>query len=289
MGDDYYITVNVFNGSFTGHVNITLNGPNGYSYTFGNNTTDGNWGVRREFNDGRTDMFSTHYPVSYDQMMSMYNWVTGIMADPGNSYGLLGRNCVDFVRDMFGQAGLGNQISSLMQWLDTPVNHYAALTDWLALNGFGPVWDGIGEVLGFAGEVGSFLLNAATSAWNGLVDMATSAYNFISNIGDQIGGFATDLYNRIVNFFQQFSIADDPGPTIPEAPDGHRSTWESDDDFVFELSVDQEVFAQAMMSPVEVDPFPQIEIIATAANDVEPYVVDAGVETFARQDDWAFA
>lgn len=42
--DEYTVTVNVFDGSWTGHVNVTLTGPDGWSITVGNNTSDGIWG-----------------------------------------------------------------------------------------------------------------------------------------------------------------------------------------------------------------------------------------------------
>ena len=172
MPDEYVVTVNTFNGSFTGHVNVTISGPNGYSYTFGNNINGGEWGVRVETNLGRTDIHSTHYSITYGQAVAMHGWAASLISDPNNSYGLLGRNCVDFVRDMFSAGGLGNQISSMIQWLDTPVNHYAAISDWLVANGFG--------------------------------DMVGSAYNFISDLGASAGGFIGDLATSIWDFFRLF-------------------------------------------------------------------------------------
>jgi len=38
MPDNYYVRVNTFNGSATGHANITIIGPNG-SYTYGTTLT----------------------------------------------------------------------------------------------------------------------------------------------------------------------------------------------------------------------------------------------------------
>ena len=72
MPDNYTVTVNVMTGG-TGHVNITLSGPNGWSYTYGNNTNNGSWGVRVEDNSTRdpSTINSTTYPVTYEQMMEM--------------------------------------------------------------------------------------------------------------------------------------------------------------------------------------------------------------------------
>lgn len=37
-GQYYTITINNYNNSGTGHVNVTLTGPNNWSETYGNNT-----------------------------------------------------------------------------------------------------------------------------------------------------------------------------------------------------------------------------------------------------------
>ena len=210
---------------------MTISGPGGYSHTFGNNISSGSWGVREEFNIDRTDIFSTSYSVSYAQALDMYNWAAGLISDPQNSYGLLGRNCVDFVRDMFSAGGLGNQISSMIQWLDTPVNHYAAISDWLVANGFGPMWDGVGSFVGAFGELGSHVINAATAAWNGFGDMVGSAYNFISDLGASAGGFIGDLATSIWDFFRLFGKDNSEGDGDMET-EGASAVL--DDDFLLD-------------------------------------------------------
>ena len=196
-------------------------------------------GVRVENNVGRTDIHSTHYAATYEQVMAMYNWVTQVMADPGNSYGLLGRNCVDFVRDMFNVAGLGNQISHMMQWLNEPVNFYAQITDWLEMYGFGGIMDGIGEVLGFVGEVAELTMNAAAAAWNWAGDIASAAWEFVGNMADAVGGFVGDLAEAISNFFKPFGKGSDDG-------DGDMETVEQiifpSDDFM--LTSDMQITPQ---------------------------------------------
>lgn len=289
MEDDYTITVNTFNGSFTGHVNITLTGPDGWTHTFGNNTTDGSWGVREEFNDGRTDMHSTTYPATYEQVMAMYNWVAGILGDPNNSYGLLGQNCVDFVRDMFSVAGLTNQISSLMQWLNMPVNYYAAITDWLESNGFGPIMDGIGATLGAFGELGSIVINAAGDAWNWASDMATAAWDLIGNLGDAVGGFVGSLADSIADFFRNFGKGNDEGTEQQETEEGAgRSASGSDyltldaDEFVLAFSDDQGPSRQVLEFSDEKSFFTDnVEIFVVAANDA------AVLDIQPSADEWA--
>ncbi|MFT4955555.1 MAG: hypothetical protein ACI8U3_001948 [Brevundimonas sp.] len=163
-------------------------------------------------------------------MTAIYDWVTGIMNDSGNSYGLLGRNCVDFVRDIFNVAGLGNQISHMMQWLSAPVNFYAQITDWLEMNGFAGIMDGIGEVLGFFGEVAELTMDAAEAAWDWTGDMANAAWDFVGYLGDVVGGFVGDLAQSIADFFKPFGKGNDAG-------DGDMGTVDqlafvSGDDFV---------------------------------------------------------
>lgn len=166
--------------------------------------------------------------------MAAYNLIAGIMADENNDYGLLGENCVDFVRDVLMAAGLGDQVSPLMQWVDAAVNHYAAISDWLLANGFGDIWGGIGDVLGAFGELGSLMINAASDAWNWASDMASNAWDFVGSLGGMVGGFFGELANAISNFFGLFGITDTPGHTLPEA-DGARA-FDSDDDFLLQGS-----------------------------------------------------
>lgn len=167
-------------------------------------------------------------------MMAMYGWITNILNDPNNSYGLLGQNCVDFVRDVLSAGGLGEAVSDFMAWLDTPVNHYATITDWLDANGFGPIMDGIGATLGAFGELGSIMINAASDAWNWASDMASNAWDFVGSLGGMVGGFFGELANAISNFFGLFGITDTPGHTLPEA-DGARA-FDGDDDFLLQGS-----------------------------------------------------
>lgn len=124
----YRITFNVFNDSPTGHVNVTFTGPDGQPQTFGNNTNNGEWGVRVENLVGR-NYFSTHHDVTAEQFFASRNLVSEIIGGDQNSYGLIFRNCVDFVRKVAAFGGLGTDISSLFQWVDTPVNYYASITD----------------------------------------------------------------------------------------------------------------------------------------------------------------
>ena len=277
----------------TGHVNITLSGPNGWSYTYGNNTNNGSWGVRVEDNSTRdpSTINSTTYPVTYEQMMEMYNWATGILGDPNNSYGLLGQNCVDFVRDMFNVAGLTNQISSLMQWLDLPVNYYAAITDWLDANGFGGIMDGIGATLGAFGELGSMAMNAAADAWNWAGDMATAAWGFVSGIGDAVGGFFGGLADTISDFFNRIGKGNNEGGEHEETldPQGFRM---ADDDFLMKGDAGgddlTDVVVTAFNSPWSQDA--DIIPLFSAANDesISDITFDVVFQPIS-QDEYAFA
>lgn len=278
MENDYYIIINTINGSATGHVNITLYGPDGWTQTYGNNTTDGSWGVREEDNSWRapsTVQMSERIYVTYEQMMSMHTWITNILSDPNNAYGLIGQNCVDFVRDVLSAAGIGEQVSLFMAWLNTPVTYYAAITDWLEANGFGPIMDGIGATLGALGELGSIVINAAGDAWNWAGDMATAAWDFIGNLGDAVGGFFGGLADSIADFFRNFGKGNDEGTEQQETEDGAgRAAGDFDsltldsDDFVLAI-VDEQGSASGILLFGDEKPFfaDEVEIFVVAAND----------------------
>lgn len=154
------------------------------------------------------------------------------MDGDANSYGLLFRNCVDFVRKVAEFAGLGTDISEMIQWVDTPVNHYASITDWLRGNGFGDILDGIGWAVGGLGELGEMGMDAAGRAWDWAVGVGRSAYDWVSDIGDQIGGFASDLWGQITSFFGGIFGDGSPGGTGGGDSETHGRSFTSDDDFI---------------------------------------------------------
>jgi hypothetical protein len=126
--------------------------------------------------------------------------IQGILNDPFQSYGLLGRNCVDFVREVLEAAGLEG-VSERMQWVDAPVNHYAVIMDWLDGHGFGPIMEVIGDVLGEIGELGNMAMDAVGRVWDFAMDIGQTAFDFVMDLGDQIGGFASDVMGSIFDFF----------------------------------------------------------------------------------------
>lgn len=62
--------------------------------------------------------------------------------------------------------------------------------------------------------------------------MGEIAYDWVSDIGDQIGGFASDLWGQISNFFGSIFGSGSGGTGGTDTPVIGRSSYTSDDDFI---------------------------------------------------------
>lgn len=231
MPAGYRIIINVFGDSNTGHVNVSFVGPDGSNWgtqTYGNNTSNGVWGVRDESSSLSRNPATTIWDVSYEQFTSAWNMVQTVINGPDNNYGLFGQNCVDFVRAVMDTAGLGQYVGSLFQDLGLAVNAYAHITDWLIANGFGGIASGIGEFLGNVGELGNAIVGLAGDAWNFGMDMAGAAWGFVESVASAVGGFASSVWGSITDFFRGFGKGNDGGEYQEEVAQ-HRSAAANDD------------------------------------------------------------
>jgi hypothetical protein len=235
MPNEYHVRVNTFSGSATGHVNISVR-HNGEVFTFGNNTstnTNGGieWGVRNEQSIyGRADMGNgTWIPITQAKYEQMLEYMEQRADDPDDYYGLLFRNCVDFIRDVLQGGNVDRDVSELITDPDLPVTIYARMTDFMENAGFGGLMDGIGYAVGLAGEGLELVLNLANQAWQLTGDIMTAAGNFVSDVGSAIGGFFGSVATAVSNFFQTIFPDDEEDPPGDIQP---NSVGWNDDDFV---------------------------------------------------------
>lgn len=218
---------------------------------------------------------SADIPITQAQFDAMHAYMEErALDDIDNTYGLLFQNCVDFIRDVLEVGGVDNDVSGLMDHPLLPVSIYAEITDWLDDAGFGPIMDAIGSVVGGIGEIGTYAINAAATAWSWAGDMAEAAFNFVSEIGEAVGGFVGGIARSIADFFAQFGQGDDEEEPIPEMP-SHRSTGEaedalfaSDDDFILiqaDLVADSTSYRDATYLDYEAPA--QVALLLSSAND----------------------
>lgn len=239
---DYSITVNVFNNAGTGHINVTFRGPNGFEETYGNNVTNVNgnvfWGIRDERENLLQNHSSYQIPVTYEQMMAAWTMVQTRIAGHDNNYGLGFQNCVDFVRDILREAGLGNDVAGFMSGIDAPVTRYAELTDWLVNNGAGSILGGIGQVIGNIGELGTEIIRAAQWAWNGVGDILSSAQGFLNSVTSMVGGLAAGIGESIRDFFDRLRNDDDSDGDLRDREDTGNLVID-DDEFMVSAAMSE--------------------------------------------------
>lgn len=185
----YNVQVHVYTNSSTSHIDVSLSNGTTETY-FGANVGNGLNGIRNEtaqYGSRTDDYIALNLTITESQYNNMLNRAQGMASDLNAGYGLVGANCLDFVRYILAYGGIdSSNMSAMTTGAPVALRAYAWATDFMYANGASPVLNLIGDVCENVGSAGQAILDSAASSWS----IFTSG-DLLGGIESMVGGFVS--------------------------------------------------------------------------------------------------